>query len=405
MKVKNTERMTTGALLVSVAIAASLATGCSKGLEATSNPSSDVVVTSDKPSTVLNVIDQAVSELGDHMNDSGVSSKVSNKVKQAIVGCSEHAQPLENDGSSMDRANPDFPARTIFCKLSLNTGDADTVRGAFSSIKAISCMIEQAGIPWDGLPHVITGKIDSKCFSPQQIAGIGVAQVTATVTASKPAAFNAYYDNGIVIDIPGMGTHKLAVKKEKHLVEVLAVQDSSVSADKSSAYAASLNSKTGELRFESRNDRLLCNEVSSCGFSRHERFYALLVLAGEVIVGINDFEGIATSISNYNGQYSGEVSTLTGNLNTGMKGRYFGVTSVTSNDLADAANYVEVVNNRCYTYLTQNANCGANTGLVLPNSGLLPFTLHPAAGSTDPITWANGIIGLTFQEVDFSDVQ
>lgn len=407
MRLLSIERLSVAALVLVVACIAGLITGCTaKKEESASTSPSVVVVSSEKPSTVVNAVDNAISGLGDNMNDSGVTaSGASSKVNaQAVTGCNEYAQPLDSNGNQMDQNDPHYPARIFFCKLAVNTGSPDSVRGTYSIMKNISCALEKAGLVFDGQAYDLVAPIDTDCFTQDQVDGIGVSSIQINVTASKPAAFNTYYDSGVVLSMSS-GTLMLAVKVTNETREFLFVEDSTLeSPNKTGGFAASFNKNTGELRFEARADRFLCVEPGSCGWSRHERIWARLLVFGDTIIGVNGFEGIASQIYSVNNTYYGEVSTLKGDLDFGLKGRLFLMNSNSSNDLADAALYNEVVNNKCYTYLSENWNCGTNDGLNMPSMGQLPFNLHPAANPTGVLTWATEQ-GLDFTTVTFDDVQ
>ena len=68
----------------------------------------------------------------------------------------------------------------------------------------MSCALENAGIVYDGSDHSATVKVDSTCFSPEQLDGDGPATMTITYNASQPATFNSKFQTGIVMTVPDL---------------------------------------------------------------------------------------------------------------------------------------------------------------------------------------------------------
>jgi hypothetical protein len=367
----------------------------------------------------MGVVQDAIVAVGDglvsqqQVQGQGGQSKVSGKVSaQSLIAdylCDENATPLNEDGTYMDSQGPDYPSRLFYCKLAKSTGSPESIPGALKQIKSISCAVEKAGVVYDNQPHQVVVKMDTKCFTQEQIDTMGVnTTMTVTLRASKPAFFNAYYDTGISISFAEFGEYRLAAKISGTTVEFLTSEDQTAnSANKTGSFAASFDILTGELRFESRSDRYLCAENSSCGWSRHDRILANVAMSGGVITEVSDIQGVSSDIyDGRNGFYSARTSTVKGNLVDGLKARYFHVqgTNVDA-DLGDATKYSEVVNNRCYTNASSQANCGANAGIDFPQNGLFKFGLHPTTNSTLSLDWAAQLQGLKFNAVSFADVE
>lgn len=391
--------------------------GCQANLAEELLPSD--TISAEKPSQVMGAVQDAVvavgyglaAESGGQAVQGKVQGKVSSQVSLVDVLCNEHAMPLDAQGDYLDTQDPDYPQRLFYCKLAQNSGSPDSIPGSLQVIKAISCAVEKAGVVFDNQDHQVTVTADTSCFTQQQLNDMGIGQMVATIRASKPAFFNSYYDTGISITTAEFGTYKLAAKVSGTTIEFLTHEDqSAVSANKSGAFAASLDILTGKLRFESRSDRFLCAEPSSCGWSRHERILATIAMSNGQITGVSNIEGIASDIydvqiENGIGQYAARIATIKGNLNQGLKTRYYHVASPTNNDLGDNSKYVEVVNNRCHTYVSDTADCGANTGIQLAAQGAYVFGLHPSANSTSPADWMAQLVGLQFNSVSFADIE
>lgn len=372
-------------------------------------------VSAEKPSTVMGVVKDVVVVVGNGLvsYEQSESQKVQGKVSAlnliADHLCNENAMPLNDDGSYMDSQGPDYPSRLFYCKLAKDSASPEAVPGALRQIKAISCAVEKAGVIYDDQPRQTVVKMDTRCFTQEQLDSMGVnTTMTVTIRASKPAFFNSYYDTGISIVSSEFGEYRLAAKVSGTKVEFLTSEDQTAnSPDKTGSFAASYDILSGELRFESRSDRFLCAENSSCGWSRHDRIVATVAMSGGVITGVSNVEGISSDVyDSRNGTYSARTSTIKGDLASGLKARYFHIQSTNvSADLGDASKFSEVVNNRCYTNASSQANCGANTGIDFPANGAYKFGLHPSTNAVLSLDWAAQLQGLQFSSVTMDDVQ
>ncbi|WP_415063749.1 hypothetical protein [Bdellovibrio sp.] len=404
-------------LSVGVLIYAFALTGCQAAKEDSASGAVPETITAEKPSLVMGAVQGVIVQVGQ-----GLASQSAVQSGKAVQGkilaqanlvnqlCNEHAMPIDELGNYLDTQSPDYPQRLFYCKLSVAEASGDSIPGSLHTIRAISCAIEKAGVVFDDQEHQVTVVADSSCFTPSQLANMGVGTMVATVRASKPAFFNSYYDTGISITSQEFGTYRLAAKVSGTTVEFLTEDDqSAVSPNKSGANAASFDLLTGKLRFESRSDRFLCAEQGSCGWSRHDRIVAQVSMTNGEITGVSQVEGIASDIydsSLYNGtQFAARIATIKGNLNQGLKTRYYYASTQTGNDLADASKYIEVPNNRCHTNISNVGDCGVNTGIELSAQGAYAFGLHPAAQATSPAAWVNQLVGLKFDSVSFADIQ
>ncbi|MDG0817692.1 hypothetical protein [Bdellovibrio svalbardensis] len=390
-----------------------------QGTVAGDTSSSSNVVSAEKPSTVMAVVQDAVVAVGEGLvaqqgQVQGAQAKVSIQPvsMQSLISdqlCDRNAMPLNVDGTYMDSQGADYPSRLFYCKLAKSTSSPESIPGALKQIKSISCAVERAGVVYDNQEHQVTVQMDSNCFSPEQLQDMGVTtSMNVTLRASKPAFFNSYYDTGISIKTAEFGEYRFAAKIVGTTVEFLTSEDQTAnSANKTGSFAASFDILTGELRYESRSDRYLCAEISSCGWSRHDRILATVAMSNGVITAVSNIQGASADVyDGRNGQYSARSSTIKGNLADGLKARYFHVQSTNVDaDLGDSAKYSEVVNNRCYTNGSDQGDCGANTGIAFPQNGPFVFGLHPTANATTSLSWAAQLQGLKFSSVTFADVQ
>lgn len=403
-------------LAVTALLCAAALTACTKKADDAATEPSAEEVSAEKPSTVMGVVGDVILVVGNGLvsYQANPSQKVSAKVSaQNLIAdslCNEHAWPVNPDGSYMDSQSADYPQRLFYCKLAKDSASPEAVPGALRQIKSITCAVEKAGLVYDNQPHQVNVAMDTRCFTEEQMENMGGGNRTLAVTlrASKPAFFNSYYDTGISIITQEFGEYRMAAKVSGTKLEFLTSEDQTANQpDKSGSFAASYDLVSGELRFESRSDRFLCPQVSECGWSRHDRIVATVAMAGGVITGVSNVEGISSDLYDArNGSYSARTSTIKGDLATGLKARYFHVQNTNvSADLGDASKYSEVVNNRCYTAASDQANCGANTGLDMQANGAFKFGLHPSTNAILSLDWAAQLQGLQFNSVTMDDVQ
>jgi hypothetical protein len=406
--------------LVSLGLAAGIIFGCGGSGGGSSG------VTATAPSGVIGGIDTGVKGAGNGMGSTpaggnAVASLEKNfldlLVPTALASgggvdsvCDQNADPTAPFGARLSYTDADYPAMVFFCKVAKNSGGPDSIQGSYALVRGISCMLERAGIVFDGVDHVVTASVDTNCFTAQQVSNMGVGTMTITANGSRPAAFNTHYDAGIVMTIPGFGIFKLAAKVTGKKLEFIAIEDqSAITLNKTGAYAASFDGATGLLQFESRHDRFFANSSgpcgSSCGWSRHLRLVANLTVDGSGNpTGITNISGVFASLNGgpSSGSYSSEIDTITGDTTSGIKARTYAYSGATIANLDDGSSFTETANTQCYTSSSSSAGtCSA--GIALP-TGAIPFDQYQ--GYTVPATWlANLTSGLTFTSATMAEVQ
>lgn len=378
-------------------------------------------VSANKPSTAINAVSSAVSVAGSSMGASGISAaSFGNEVvfhpQNISQDCDTHAAPLRA-GVAIAQSDQDYPGKFMYCKLAYNTEDEESVQGAFAQVKSISCMLENAGLVFDGQSHTYTVTVDSACWSANQMAhmGGGGGSMSITATGSSPASFNTHYDRGIVAIVPSVGTIQLATKVSATKIEFMET-DSLSANNKYGAYAASLDYSTGDLNYELRADRYSdVSDGSSGGFGRHQRVYAKVAVSGTTVTDLISVS--AAQVETYNGAvqtgYGGQAITATGSLATGIKARFWSATNgaggnaTGTNDLSNPSKWVETANARCYTSSGPNGG-GCSAGIAIPTTNAInsfPFALV-GTGFTDCVSWGAAHGSTTFTVTDPSqDIQ
>ncbi len=312
--------------------------------------------------------------------------------------CDENGQPL--DGASvMNESDERYPARVFLCKIGYNSGSPDTVQGSYATLSDISCLLEQEGIVYDGQQKTITvNVVDSGCFEDTLEMP---AEFEITVKATSPAEFNPNFSNGVELTIGVFGTFKMAFTiTGPNEFEFMAYEDqSSISPNKDGAYIGKFDGPNGKIWFEARHDRYNCSEENSCGWSRHDRIYVECdSVSGGACSGIKAISAAASEV--YADGLNGRISTMQGELASGIKARQFSAQSssgiTAAEDFNDPTKWAEDTNSKCYTSSSDSGDCSGVTGIGLP-SGLFTFPL--ASGHTGNASWHTTLGNLSFTSV------
>lgn len=388
-------------ILLSLCLAmASLNFACSNDEE---EETSSALTASDL-SGVLDKVDEGVENVGNGLGGATPLKLKGKKVSQLAVDdvCDDNAQVLNTVAVAGD---PEYPALVHYCLIAQDTGSPDSVQGAYTLLKNISCALKRGGhIKFDGVERDVTMTLTTACFTQQQIDDIG-GSLSATVTGSKPADLNSNYSHGIRIRVDAIGkTFQMATNITGGQVSFVSSEQDDTGED--GAFAGTYDTSSGEVFFESRMDRYDggCG-TSSCGWSRHIRLYAN-TQGGGASTEIEDYQGIYTDISKNGANGSGRVATAKGNLTDGLYVRYYSSPDVTRATLADASDntWTTTMTSTCYG---GSATCTANTGIDFMSAGSNGnFLLLPTDTTySDGLTWAGSLDGLSFTTVNFSDTQ
>jgi hypothetical protein len=361
-------------------------------------------VSANRPSAVFGAFDTAVASVGSNLVSSlGTSSMLMRGpqlIKSAAISelCDENGQPL--DGASvMNESDERYPARVFLCKIGYNSGSPDTIQGSYATLSDISCLLEQEGIVYDGQQKTITvNVVDSGCFEDTSEMP---AEFEITVKATSPAEFNPNFSNGVELTIGVFGTFKMAFTiTGPNEFEFMAYEDqSSITPNKDGAYVGKFDGPNGKIWFEARHDRYNCSEDNSCGWSRHDRIYVECnSVSGGACSGIKAISAAASEV--YAAGLNGRISTMQGELASGIKARQFSAQSLSgitaAADFNDPTKWTEDTNSKCYTASSDSGDCSGVTGVGLP-SGLFTFPL--ASGHTSNASWHTTLGNLSFTSV------
>lgn len=388
-------------------------------------------------SGVVGGVDKGVQGAGTSMGKTGAGGNAIAKVQHDLFDviipkayaagggvssvCDMHSYPLQaGTNNRLANTDPSYPAMVFFCKLAYNTGDPDSVQGSYMMVRSIACMLEKAGLTFDGVDHSVTATPDTSCFTSTQLSNMGApSSMTVTANASQPANFNTHYAAGVKMTVPGFGIFYLAANVTGSKLEFLAMEDqTATTSNKTGAYAASYDYGTGKLLFESRHDRYHAPMTaggsscgSSCGWSRHLRLLAnMTVDADGNPTGVVDVEGAFASLGKTDDTGTGanaEVDSISGSIASGLKARLWMVNTEAS--MASASNFTETVNSNCYVASgASGTGCGAGIDFKAnaSNNAFTQFGTGYGLGYTNPIAWGQGLSsGLSYTTVTFDDVQ
>lgn len=362
-----------------------LFSGCSKS--SSSSGSSEFTA-------AIGVIENSISVAGSSMQ---TGTLVNSRI--APTDCDQYGYPTIN------QSNENYPGHLTYCFLTVDSGD--TVRGGFSTPADLSCLLGKLAVTYDGSeqPFDVTPAIAAECGITNERFG-NRDGISGTLTASAPAAFNPNYAKGVVLNVTSIGlVFKIAINSSGGVNSFITNEswtDGSIGAS-----AGTLNTSTGDLWYEARVERNDCSTSGRCGWNRHTRIRANMVMSGSTPTDLNTIEFAYSNIQFTPGQASlgGTLITAKGVLSTGIKARLWNWDnsgSPTPADYSDSARWQETTNTKCYSETSESAaGCATETGINKPSAGNTKFFLNAATDShTSVSTWFTGITGQTFSSVN-----
>lgn len=359
---------------------------------------STTTLTSSNASGIISLVANGVKASGNGMATSAtsLSSKGSVSAYLSSSDCDLHGYPTASNSSAQ------YPGQLTYCFMTKAAGD--TILGGFDLARGLACTLEKAGISYDGQPHTVTltlASSDTECW-PNGSPGDG--SMSVTVTGSSPASFNTNYDKGVIVQATAIGlVFKLAASVDGNTVKFITNEnwtESDGSTD-SGATAGTLDTSSGDMRYESRVERYGCGLQDRCGWNRHTRVYSKLVMSNGQPSGV---DSISFAYANVDKNKSGDFVTSSGDLTTGIRSRHWSGSASTFADLRDPANWTETSGTGAYCYTTGSdhaATCGSGISIF---GGAGEFV--QAGNQTSCTSWFGAITGQTFTSVDPSqDVQ
>lgn len=356
--------------------------GCSKSSSGTSDFTG-----------ALTAIENSISVAGSSMQTGTLL-----KSRIAPSDCDQYGYPTVN------QSNENYPGHLTYCFLTVDSGD--TVRGGFSTPAALSCVLSKLSVNFDGSTQsfTVTPAIAAECglnndrFKNRE-------DISGTLTASAPAAFNTNYAQGIVLDVTSLGlVFKIAIDSDGNVKSFITNEnwtDGSIGAT-----AGTLDTSTGDLWYEARVERNDCSVTGRCGWNRHTRIRANMVMSGATPTDLNTIQFAYSNIQFLPGQDSlgGTLITAKGALSTGIKARLWNWDSMTGSptaaDYSDTARWQETTNTKCYSASSESA-AGCDAGMNKPSAGNTKFFLNATTDSHASVpTWFAGITGQTFSSID-----
>jgi len=230
---------------------------------------------------------------------------------------------------------------------------------------------------------------------------MGTSPISATLVATKPAAFNTNFQGGAVITVPSFGVFKIAANINADKIEFITYEDqTSVTPNKSGATYGSFDKVSGDAYFEARLERLNCTEVGSCGWNRHIRAKAKLTVSGGSPTDLQSISFAYANIQSTPGQsgFAGTLVTAGGDSTLGFKARLWQATNgsggspASTADYTTAGNWVETTNSNCYLGSSESATtCGTGVaGFTTPPPFLMMSTYTAAS------TWHTTYAGASY---------
>lgn len=437
------------------------AVGCSS--DSSTSPSGSDGVSVTKPSSVFgeitNKAQSAGQALGNALTKQSVSSNLFSKLMLASgpsvmngdSRCNENGAPYavdsnfepvtdlgqcvanggheENGECLMNSNHVEYAGQRAYCLLAKDTGNSDSILGAFSLLKNVTCSLERSGIVWHDSkptsPDSVDIIFDSSCFTNKQLGDMCDDGESCTYTATVEAYLNPdeYYGAQISMSIDLGGGNTLAFDaKLKATATVTEIAVSSVGINDPNqfdAYAAKYDSSTNTFTYEGRFDRIDSGGGGGTGgWSRHIRVFADLDSSANIMP-----EKIEVAYANlYKGgsNYDSELVTLRGSMKTpplGLTGVVYHKNDVHANltsvlTMSDATPQVN-----CYKAGEDAVGgiCEDVDPIEIPNGELAFFlpggsyrvndkNANSAQYQANP-KWFESLLGLSFTTVDLSKTE
>jgi len=383
-----------GVLIVAVAAA-----GCSSGGSSSSSSGS-----SNTAVTAVTAVSTGIKKAGTAMTTGAFRFNGQEMPKVTSSSCDAHGQPQGLSGTS----DALYPGYFTYCSMTVDSS-GDTVLGAFDTPNMVSCLLTQAGIQYGGVQQTVT-ITDAMLAACPSASGNVPSGTVITMTGSSPASFNSNFTYGVILNIASFGlTFHMATSFTNNKISFLTEEAWSSPSAYSGVGAGTLDTSTGDLWYERRDERGTCTTSGSCGWNRHTRIHALLTMSGTTPTGLSSISFAYSNISYTPGQsaFMGTLITASGDLTTGIKGRLWQANDGSTGspagdtDYTNAGHWAENAGSSCFTSASETATtCG--TGI----SGMSSSTNFVLAGSDSHTTvsaWLTAFTPFTFTSVNVND--
>lgn len=319
--------------------------------------------------------------------------------------CTSFAFPKDpNVATDTPRNDANFAAGRFYCLLAKNTYAPNSVQGAYYQDKGFLCLLDKAGVPFDGQPHPLDLDFgDTTCFSDEfrnYSFSDGVPPpIASTVIASNPSAIAPnVWDKSVEITLPnGMGTIKMVFKSKENTIS------SAVHMEKGtppgSAYAMSLDLQSGILLID-RRDSSTENSVKS------QRAFRLLIKgkvnSEGVFESVQSYQGIDLDSYGQNSNFYVSIHSIRGTDNKGYKTLTKRCSSCS--DLYNISAYQSnSANAECYAGSNGANSCTDVTPIPFDSSESLKFI--PDENRTDFVPFLEWMKGGPLKYTDVKAVQ
>ena len=290
-------------------IAAQFMSGCSKSSSSVGNS---------EFSGALSAIETSITVAGSSMQ---TGTYLNSRISPS--DCDQYGYP------NVNQSDDNYPGHLTYCFLTVDAGD--TVRGGFSTPSSLSCLLTKLSITFDGSTQnfTVTPAMASECNLQTDRGELIREEIAGTLTGTAPAAFNTNYAKGVVLDVSSLGlVFKMALNSTGSVYSF--ITNETWTEGSYGATAGTLNTSTGDLWYESRIERSACTNTSGrCGWNRHSRIKANLVMSGTTPTDLNTISFAYSNLQFLPGQNTlgGTLVTADGTLaTTGIKARLWQTT-------------------------------------------------------------------------------
>jgi len=364
----------------------------------------------------VSLVASAVGATGSGLSTSRMinSQRVTTPLTSAL--CGDHGRPklpASEGGTDMPESDDRYPTVHTYCAMTYS--DGDTVIGGFDLAKSLICALENGGLTFTGSAQSIDIDFSNTTCWPSGGPEGRRTTLTITATGTSPASFNSHYEKGVDFTVDLLGLHfQMGANIDGDKIEFIAYEDWSGiaagdSAGNQGVMAGEITKSTGVLRFEKRDERIrnTCTN-SSCGWNRHTRILANLVMSGDEPTDLTSFSyGYSdtqdtTMTATPAPWASAKVITAKGALASEIKSRLFSVSNKTTAQVKSVAQWAaaEDTNTACASASgVIDSDCSTQTGIDLFSTDT-KFLLYDATDShLSPANWFSAFSGFNFTDV------
>ncbi|MDQ3234831.1 MAG: hypothetical protein M3Q07_23750 [Pseudobdellovibrionaceae bacterium] len=428
-------------LLLSVSLAAGLATACGKTEDKDTVDAkipSTIGELETKPGTLMIAMDSSIASVGTNLSGPIAGAPALRLADEGDIGCHDETNyPVDLKDSSKNNAqgffqdsDPRYGAGRIYCSIANKTDNSASVQGAYFMPKVFACAlsnVEDAAL--DGEDHDVTLTVTRECFGSlldDPDTGLSEGKQLDVVVNATATPEVEGWDLDLKITADGSSFRMLfAEEKDKRLS--FASYSSGTQSFGDDAVAVAVDMENGELRYAYRRMIVDCDtatgdQLKTCyGKSTDEQWQGTVhdvilakgtVNASAEFTTLDSINGVVASTYSSNTDplsYGGNVFTLQGTLTGGLTSRGYKSSYISNLETFLKVASFPAIEAATMCWKDQESPvagaCSGITGIEFNADAQIPYLLHPADGTVvRNKVWVENK-PLDFTTIDLSNVK